>query len=90
MTHQNKQSSPINGTTNQPHGAADLDFTVEDMDADVYDSWMTRAEFYELWQRRQLPDTIEFNMWAGLYSFSLEDNLIFKKDLPQPITTIEL
>ncbi len=40
---------------------------------------MSSAEFYKKWRQGEMPDEIEFNMWAGLYEFSLEDGLVFKK-----------
>ncbi|GEM_PF-2569798 len=40
---------------------------------------MSSAEFYKKWMHDEIPDEIEFNMWAGLYEFSLEDGLVFKE-----------
>lgn len=34
---------------------------------------MSSAEFHEKWQRGEMPDDIEFSMWAGLYECSLSD-----------------
>ena len=42
---------------------------------------MSSPDFYEKWQRREMPDEIEFIMWAALYESSLED-LLFIDETP--------
>jgi len=36
---------------------------------------MSSIEFYEKWQRGEMPDEIEFIMWAALYEISLDEPL---------------
>jgi hypothetical protein len=43
---------------------------------------MSSAEFHEKWLRGEMPDDIEFIMWAGLYQTSLQRNLMFKDKVP--------
>ncbi len=43
---------------------------------------MSSAEFYEKWRRGEMPDDIEFTIWAGLYETYLEGNPMFKDEVP--------
>ncbi len=40
------------------------------------------AEFYEKWQRGELPDRVEFTFWAHLYEESLDERILFKDEAP--------
>lgn len=39
---------------------------------------MSSTEFYEKWNRGEMPDTWDTNSWAFLYRVFLEDDLVFK------------
>ena len=43
---------------------------------------MSSAEFYEKWVRGEMPNEIEFIMWAGLYQTHLQGSLMFKDEVP--------
>ncbi|MFQ5857435.1 MAG: hypothetical protein ACE5LU_17655 [Anaerolineae bacterium] len=39
---------------------------------------LTSAEFYEKWQRGEMPDQVEFAFWAHMYEESLDKRIAFK------------
>lgn len=39
---------------------------------------LSSSEFYEKWQRGELPDNVEFTFWAHLYEESLDKRIVFK------------
>ena len=47
---------------------------------EVYD--MSSAEFYEKWQREEMPYSSETELWAALYRDYREDKIMFKDEWP--------